>query len=151
MFFIAVLLCCLLASTVSGKTVSAYPSSSCSGPTIFEFQASFDTCYNRPVSGSCDTPLGCADSNYFGVYDLNAIMAGLNCTDFDSSFTLDSDGTFHFWSGANCEGLESKGPLINPCLPLNICGSVKMDLENLLGSAKRSESSAGTTENWWSA
>lgn len=149
--FLTALLCFLFASAVSGRTLGAYSSDSCSGSELFEFQGELDTCYNNPVIGTCDDALGCDNTAYFGVINLNEILNGLNCTSIGDSFMVESDGTYHRWSEADCEGLEVTGPLNNPCLPLHICGSDTMDLSKLLESAGRADSAGSSVENWWSA
>lgn len=150
MLLLVTIFCYLFASLVSGKTLGAYSSDSCSGSEFFEFQAELDECYNLPVIGTCDEGFGCSNTDQFGVYTLNEILNGLNCTSIADSFMVESDGTYHHWTEADCEGLEVTGPLRNPCLPLHICGSDTMDLDGLRDEARRAESSGSAVETWWS-
>lgn len=129
----------LLAVASQATLLNMYQSGCPSGTSAFTVDVTAGKCYTLPRSGSCNTNTnpGCAQVLTASNRDLAALIGTANCTTFSNSFIIGA-GTLRYFSSANCTGLESNGPLNNPCLTVSLCNATSMST----GSFQASTSAA---------
>lgn len=125
-FFIALALA-LLFAVAQATLLNMYTTGCPSGTTDFTADVTAGTCYTLPRSGTCNTNTnpGCAQVLTATNRDLAALIATANCTSFSNSFIM-STGHLRYFSSANCTGIESSGPLNNPCLTVSLCNATSI-------------------------
>lgn len=137
----------ILAAVASATLLDVYSGSSCpTGSAVFQIDITASRCYTVPSSGTCNMNAGCAQVLTATDRDLANLIRVANCTRMGNSFIL-GGGNIRYFGTANCTGIESSGPLNNPCLSLSLCNatdfgtgpfksqsSAASSLESLLGA-----------------
>jgi hypothetical protein len=126
MRFIVLFLCATaLLCVVRGVTLSTYTGACAASPTSFNVDVASGVCYTIPRTGTCNTNPGCAQVLTNSNRDLAALVAVANCTQLGNSFIM-TTGNLRYFSSANCTGIESAGPLNNPCILMSLCNTTNL-------------------------
>ena len=123
---IAIFIAIALMSMVAQSTLLTMHKTGCTTtPVEFTVDITAGKCYTLPRSGTCNTNPGCAQVLTATNRDLESLISTANCTTFSNSIIMDT-GFLRYFSSANCSGIESNGPLNNPCLTVSLCNATSM-------------------------
>lgn len=120
-----ILIIFVLGMIAKSTLLDVYTSGCPTGAVAFTADVTGGRCYTIPSSGTCNNNVGCADVPTVADRDLANLIRVANCTNFGNSFIL-GDGNIRYFGSANCTGIESSGPLNNPCLSVNLCNATSI-------------------------
>lgn len=120
-----ILIVFVIGLTVRSTLLDVYTSGCPTGTVAFTADVTGGRCYTIPSSGTCNNNAGCSDVPTVSDRDLANLIKVANCTNFGNSFIL-GEGSIRYFGSPNCTGVESSGPLNNPCLSVNLCNATSI-------------------------